>query len=149
MWQAYCRAAKMDVRQRHDLWKFCGGGAAGDELARLVLAGVKTATASTKIAYETEGEALPEKGIYSVVLFDNGEAACVIWDTKVTVVPFNCVSAAHAYKEGEDDRSLESWRTVHRRVFQPDYAAAGRPFDEAGDCVLEEFEVVYREDKVQ
>ena len=57
-------------------------------------------------------------------MFDNDEAACVIRDVKVSVVPFLQVSAEHAYKEGEDDRSLEKWREVHRRVFTPDYRPA-------------------------
>ena len=143
MWQAYCNAAKIAPKTRHDLWKFCGGGVFADELVNLVLTGVKTASASTKPAYELEGEDLPETGTYSVILFDNEEAACVIRDTKVSVVPFGQVNAEHAYKEGEDDRSLEKWREAHRRAFAPDYRAAGLPFDESGECVLEEFEVVY------
>ena len=80
----------------------------------------------------------------SVILFDNEEAACIIRDTKVSVVPFNQVSADHAFKEGEDNRSLKKWREVHRKAFTPDYKAVGQDFDEKGDCVLEEFEVVYR-----
>ena len=79
-----------------------------------------------------------------MILFDNEEAACIIRDTKVSVVPFNQVSADHAFKEGEDNRSLNKWREVHRRAFTPDYEVAGLDFDEKGDCVLEEFEVVYR-----
>ena len=71
------------------------------------------------------------------------EAACIIRDTKVSIVPFNQVSAEHACKEAEDDRSLDKWREVHRRAFAPDYEAADLYFDETGDCVLEEFEVVY------
>ena len=63
---------------------------------------------------------------------------------KVSVVPFNQVSADHAFKEGEDNRSLKKWREVHRKAFTPDYKAVGQDFDEKGDCVLEEFEVVYR-----
>lgn len=143
MGQAYCRATNTDCNQRHDIWKFCGGGVFADELANLVLAGVKTATASAKIAYETENEALPEVGTYSVILFDNEEAACIIRDTKVSIVPFHLVSAEHAYKEGEDDRSLNKWREVHRRCFAPDYQAAGLDFDKIGDCVPEKFEVVH------
>ena len=123
MWEAYCRTTNTNCNTRHDIWKFCGGGAAADELANLVLAGIKT---------------------YSVILFDNEEAACIIRDTKVSVVPFNQVSADHAFKEGEDNRSLNKWREVHRRAFTPDYKAVGLDFDEKGDCVLEEFEVVYR-----
>ena len=144
MWEAYCRTTNTNCNIRHDIWKFCGGGAAADELANLVLAGIKTATASTKLAYELDGENLPEVGTYSVILFDNEEAACIIRDTKVSVVPFNQVSADHAFKEGEDNRSLKKWREVHRRAFTPDYKAVGLDFDEKGDCVLEEFEVVYR-----
>ena len=75
MWQAYCQSTNTDSNERHDMWKFCGGGVFADELANLVLAGVKTATASTKLAYEMADENLPEVGTYSVILFDNEEAA--------------------------------------------------------------------------
>lgn len=59
--------------------------------------------------------------------------------------PFDCVSPEHAWKEGEGDRSLVYWRSVHRQAFAPDYEAAGAPFDEQGLCVLEEFAVVFAE----
>ena len=144
MWQEFCRTTNTDENTPHDIWKFCGSGEFADGLANLVLAGVKTATASTKLAFDMDGDELPNVGAYSVVLFDNDEAACVIRDVKVSVVPFNQVSAEHAYKEGEDDRSLEQWRQVHLRAFTPDYQEAGLDFDENGDCVLEEFEVVFR-----
>ncbi len=143
MWQEFCRSTHTDSAIRHDIWKFCGGGKFADELAKLVLAGQKTATSSTKLSYEQAKEELPEVGTYSVILFDSGEAACVIQDVKVSIVPFDQVCAEHAEKEGEDDRSLEKWREVHYRAFLPDYQAAGLDFDESGDCVLEEFKVVY------
>ena len=143
MWQDYCLSTNTDINTKHDTWKFCGGGEFADQLANLVLSGTKTATASTRISYETEGEELPRVGAYSVILFDNNVAACIIKNVKVSIVPFNQVSAEHAFKEGEDDRSLEKWREVHQRAFTPDYKAIGLDFDENGDCVLEEFEVVY------
>lgn len=142
MWQKYISLHPTDAR--YEAWVFCGGGEVGDELARLVLAGIKTATASSLIAYETEGEEPPKAGCHSVVLFDNGEAACVIQTTRVSLVPFSEVGERHAYLEGEGDRSLAYWRKVHREAFEPDYKAAGVPFDENGVCVLEEFEVVYQ-----
>ena len=143
MWHDFCAASGLDEKTPYDAWAFCGGGAAGDELAKLVLEGKKTATASAKIAYDLENEPLPESGEYSVILYDSGEAACVIRDTRVTLVPFDEVSSEHAYKEGEGDRSLSYWKAVHREAFTPDYEAAGMPFDERGLCVLEEFERVY------
>lgn len=144
MWAAFCSKNDIDIDTKHDIWKFCGGGVLADELADLVLAGVKTATASTKIAYDTDGDPLPESGTYSVILFDNEEAACILWDIKVSVVPFNKVSEEHAYREGENDRSLENWREVHKRAFSPDYERVGHDFDENELCVLEEFIVVYK-----
>ena len=123
------------------------GGEVGDRLARLVLDGTKTATASAYIAYENENEPIPKVGDYSVVLFDSGEAACVIMTNKVSLVPFDEVSERHAYLEGEGDRSLAYWREVHEEFFIPDYLAAGKPFDKHGLCVLEEFEIVYKEDR--
>ena len=60
MWQDYCLSTNTDINTKHDTWKFCGGGEFADQLANLVLSGTKTATASTRISYETEGEELPQ-----------------------------------------------------------------------------------------
>lgn len=144
MWSRFCAEKHIDPAAPYEAWAFCGGGPFADELAGLVLAGIKTATASPLIAYETEGAPLPRTGDYSVILYDDGQAAAVIRDTRVCLVPFGEVSAAHAYREGEGTRTLAEWREIHRRAFTPDYRAAGREFDENGLCVLEEFELVYR-----
>lgn len=143
MWNRFCSESGAEKSLPHEAWAFCGGGPFADELASLVLKGVKTATASALIAYETEGEKIPEPGCLSVILYSNGEAAGIIRDTKVSLVPFNEVSREHAYKEGEGERTLKEWREVHKRAFTPDYKAAGKEFDEKGICVLEEFELVY------
>ena len=149
MWSTFCAASGIDEKTPFEAWAFCGGGAVGDELAGLVLAGKKTATASAKIAFDFENEPLPEEGAYSVILYDSGEAACVIRDTKVTLVSFDEVSQEHTYKEGEGDRSLSYWKVAHREAFTPDYEAAGMPFDERGLCVLEEFECVYSKNETK
>lgn len=142
MWQLY--AQKDGIDDQYEAWAFCGGGEVGDRLAELTLAGIKTATSSALIAYRIENEEMPKDGCYSVILYDNKEAACVIRSNKVSIVPFNQVSERHAYLEGEGDRSLDYWRRVHREAFEPDYKIAGKDFDENGLCVLEEFEVVYK-----
>lgn len=142
MWEQY--SAESGVDAPYEAWAFCDGGEVGDKLARLVLAGIKTATASAYIAYQTENEPVPKVGDHSVILWDNGEAACIIRDTKVSLVPFDEVSERHAYLEGEGDRSLAYWRQVHEEFFTPDYEEAGKPFDRHGLVVLEEFDVVYR-----
>lgn len=147
MWSRFCAESGIAPGTPYEAWAFCGGGPATDELAALVLAGIKTATASALIAYETEGAALPEPGCFSVILHDDGTAAAVIRDTKVSLVPFDEVPAEHAYKEGEGNKTLAEWREIHRRAFSPDYRAVGKCFDESGLCVLEEFGLVFPTEK--
>lgn len=60
MWNRFCAEANLAPQTSYDAWAFCGGGPFANELAALVLAGTKTATASTLIAYEMEGESLPD-----------------------------------------------------------------------------------------
>ena len=66
----------------------------------------------------------------------------------MSLVPFNEVSAEHAYQEGEGTGTLEEWREIHKRAFTPDYRAVGKEFDVNGICVLEEFELVYPAGKI-
>lgn len=143
MWRSCCAQNGIPEDTPYEAWPFCGGGPGADELAELARAGRKTATSSTVLSFRREGAPLPQAGNYSVILYANGEAACVLRDTRVTVCPFNEVPAEHAWREGEGSRTLEEWREIHRRAFAPDYRAAGLEWDEAGQCVLEEFECIY------
>ena len=67
----------------------------------------------------------------------------MIRTTKVYCRPFREVSAEHAFKEGEGDRSLDYWREVHRDFFTREMDAAGLTFDEDMPVVCEEFLRVY------
>lgn len=138
MWERFCE--KSGIKADYNDWAF---GGAPDALAELVLNGIKTATASAYPLYEQEQEPLPKAGDYSVILNTKGEAVCIIRTTKVYVVPFREVSADHAFREGEDDRSLESWREVHRDFFTREMNDEGLSFDEDMPVVCEEFMRVY------
>ena len=123
-----------------EAWAF---GAAPDLLAELVAKGVKTATASAYDEYVHFEEELPRVGDLDVVLDGQGQAVGIIETTKVTVLPFREVSADHAYKEGEGDRSLAYWRQVHEELFTKWLADIGLTFSPESKVVLEEFHVVY------
>ena len=123
-----------------EAWAF---GAAPDLLAELVAKGVKTATASAYDEYVHYEEELPKVGALDVVLDGQGQAVAIIETTKVTVIPFRDVSADHAYKEGEGDRSLTYWRQVHEELFTKWLADIGLTFSPESKVVLEEFQVVY------
>ena len=119
-------------------------GAEQDLLAHLVVTGEKTATASAYPLYELENEPLPKVGSYSVILDSKNNAVCIIQTKKVTVVPFCDVSAEHAYKEGEGDKTLDYWREVHEKVFTQWLNECGLKFTKDMKVVCEEFSVAYK-----
>ena len=122
-------------------WAF---GEEADLLAHLVVTGEKTATASAYPLYELENEPLPEPGAYSVILDSEDRGVCVIQTQKVTVVPFDAVTAEHAFKEGEGDKSLGYWRKVHEKFFAECLYEAGLEFTYDMKVVCEEFSVVFK-----
>jgi len=78
-------------------------------------------------------------------LDSNDNAICIIQTEKVTVVPFDEVTAEHAYKEGEGDKSLGLWRKVHEKFFTECLNEAGLKFTPKMKVVCEEFSVVYKQ----
>lgn len=112
-------------------------------LAKLVLEGTKTATASAYDLYAVDNDPLPKVGSYDVILDSKDQAVCIIQIKKVSVVPFKEVSEKHAFKEGEGDKSLAYWRDVHEAFFKPYFEECGLTFTPESLIVLEEFEVVY------
>ena len=112
-------------------------------MAGLVLRGEKTATASAYDLYALEDEPLPKEGTFDVILDSQDQAVCIVEITKVSVQPFHQVSADHAYKEGEGDKSLDYWRQVHEEFFTEWLREAGLTFTPNSKVVLEEFRKVY------
>lgn len=141
MWAAFAARKGLEGAPC-DAWSFGGDP---DGLAALVLAGVKTATASAYPLYAPAGEPLPEAGEYSVILDGRGEAVCVILTDRVAVVPFREVGADHARREGEGDLSLAHWRRVHEAFFRDELARAGLRFTPDMPVVCEEFRRVWPE----
>lgn len=142
MWAEFAAACEIKG-VTYDAWAF-GGDA--DGLARLTLAGIKTATSSAHPVYAWEDEPLPEAGEYSVVLDSRDEAVCVILTESVRIVPYRDVGPDHAFREGEGDRSLAYWRQVHERFFTRELAGMGREFTPEMLVVCEEFRRVWPEE---
>ena len=140
MWNKFV-SKNQNKETQYQSWAF---GVAADELADLVLRGIKTGTASAYPIYEAENEALPKNGDYSVILDSKNEAVCIIKTTKVYIVPFREVRKEHALKEGEGDGSLEYWRNVHAEFFSKEMSEIGKIFDEDMPVVCEEFELVFK-----
>lgn len=129
-------SARTDWREL-ETFSFGDSPALADELATLVLAGIKTAT-----CWAASDGAPTHIGKQMVVLIGSGRPLAVIETVELTQRPFNEVDAAFAYDEGEGDRTLAYWREAHRRYF----TRAGQ-FSENMLLYCERFRLVARIDK--
>ena len=141
MWEKYLSGHPWDHDKTYEAW--CFGSDTPDKLAELTASGIKTATASAYPFYEYENCALPKAGEYNVILRTDGTASCIIQTAHVAVVPFMQVTKEHAYKEGEGDRSLAYWRTVHAKAFTDELSEIHKQFSDDMLVVCEEFSVVF------
>jgi len=115
-----------------ETFSFGDGPELAEELAQLVVAGLKTATCWAV----SQGE-LTQLGKRMVMLDGAGTPTAIVETVELTQRRFDLVDAAFAYDEGEGDRSLEYWRQGHRKYF-------GRLGNYAPDMMLwcERFRVV-------
>lgn len=114
-----------------------------DELAALVLAGPKRATAALHADFGHRDDEVPRPGELAVVLDGSWAPVCVIRTVTVEVAPFSTVDAAFAWDEGEGDRSLDYWIAAHERFFRRRCEALGLEFSTDLEVVFERFELVW------
>ncbi|MFC7321497.1 ASCH domain-containing protein [Halobacillus campisalis] len=127
-----------------EAWAFGDSKEMADELAKLVLEGKKTATASNYTLYELDKEPLPHIGLHNIILDGDGKAVAIAETTSVDIIPFDEVTEEHAYLEGEGDRSLEYWRTVHEDFFKKELQEVNLDFHHKIPVVCEKFKVLYK-----
>lgn len=138
-----CRSAVPGLPERvPGAWAFGATSAQADGLLTLVIAGVKTATASSLWDYENTGESLPNVGMLNIILDGRGLPRALLETTAVTVIPFDEVPEEHAFQEGEGDRSLSCWREVHERYWREN-SENPRGFEPSMPVVCEQLELLY------
>jgi uncharacterized protein YhfF len=145
LWRRYLESlgeSEDTTSRTYTAWHFCDNEKDADELAELVCAGQKRATASALWVYEREKQPLPQMGDLSVILDWKGEARCIIQTTRIDILPFDEVSTEFAWTEGEGDRSLAHWREGHQRYFTRELEGIGMAFAQHIPVVCERFEVV-------
>jgi uncharacterized protein YhfF len=147
-WSAAQRAnPALDSAHFYEAFAFGDSERMADELAQLVLAGIKRATASLAWTYPFEHKPRPSPGDLSIVTTGSGAPLCIIETTAVDAVPFDEVSAEFAATEGEDDGTLEAWRRGHAAFFARECARIGRQPSPRMEVVCERFRVVYRREE--
>ena len=145
MWQDYTAANPELVLagDEHPVEQFGDSRSLADELLGLVIHGPKRATAELVAEFALHGDPLPRVGSHWIACDGAGEPRVVLRSVELRVGRFDSVDAAFAFDEGEDDRTLESWKDNHRRYWQRTCAARGVEWREDDEIVFERFAVVW------
>lgn len=117
-------------------WHFGNDKETADKLFDLVIKGEKTATSSlflndTKI-YE---------GFSILTNWDKTERI-IIYTSKTYITTFNKITKEHAKREGEGDKSLETWKKIHKRFFSEELEKQNLKFEENCKILCEEFDIL-------
>jgi uncharacterized protein YhfF len=109
----------MDMTGIPERYRDCPSFSFGDspalatELAALVVSGRKRATVNTLDAPDC-----PKVGELWIVLDGDKRPVCVIETLELFPRRFDEIDEAFAFEEGEDDRTLASWREAHENYFR-------------------------------
>lgn len=136
-WNEYWKDSEKP--QSVSAWQF---GASPDQLAQLVIEGVKTATCSGHIFYELEKEPLPTTNDYSIILNSGDFPVAIIKTVEVALIPMNEVPEEFAIAEGEGDRTYRYWKEEHEKFFKNALSKMGREFSDDMLLVCERFKVI-------
>ena len=141
-WQAFRRHAGLD-HDHHVVGSFGDSPEMATELADLVVAGIKRATASLARDYGEGREPMPKAGDF-VMMLDGTGCPRFIWrTTEVTIKPLSRVDEAFAWDEGEGSRTRDWWLDAHRRYFSRQASREGFELDDDILTVFDRFEIVW------
>ena len=141
MWDNFIQQHSEYKDSSYNAWSY---GTLIDQLAELTIKNIKTATASAYELYAVDNDPLPQVNDFNIILDSNDEAVCITKTTKVSIVPFLEVSEEHAFKEGEGDRTLDTWRKEHTELFTQWYKEENLEISDNIPVVCEEFKVIYK-----
>jgi uncharacterized protein YhfF len=141
-WQAFRQYAGLD-HDHYVVGSFGHSPEMATELADLVVAGIKRATASLARDYGEDREPTPKPGDFVLMLDGEGRPRFIWRTTEVTIKPLSQVDEAFAWDEGEGDRTRNWWLAAHRRYFGRQAARDEFEFDDEILTVFERFEVVW------
>lgn len=133
----------IDENESYQVWHFGNTPEMALDLAKLVTAGRKTATASLADVNVIKPEQAPIPNGLSVVTDFDGKPLCIIQTAEIRHLAFDDVDAHFAADEGEGDMTLEYWRGIHRDYFEREAAEFGLTFDDRSLVCCERFTLLY------
>lgn len=141
-WRAHREAAGL-THDNYVVAAFGDGAEMATELAELVVAGIKRATAGLVRQFGPDGEPLPVVGGFVVLLDGTGRPRAIWRTTEVRIGPLNSVDERFAWDEGESERTRDWWLSAHRRFFGRRATAQGFQMHDEIETMFERFEIVW------
>jgi uncharacterized protein YhfF len=117
--------------------------AVADELAELIVKGIKRAHASLLRDFQQSLEPLPQPGDHLVVLDGSGLPRAIVRTTHAEKRHFADIDDPFAFDAGEGDLSLRWWLAAHRQQFAEQGEREGFEVGERTELLLEYFELVW------
>jgi uncharacterized protein YhfF len=142
-WAEFCERHGVPVTTPYQAWHFADSAELAHELIELVVHADKRATAGLGFMHDKHPELAPVLGGYNVLTEFDGTPRAVTRTTYVARLAFEDVDAQFAWDEGEDERTLESWRQGHWNYFSHECAAMGVEPSQQMPVVLERFELLW------
>lgn len=147
-WAEYALAHPEAVRAcpEYTVEHFGDSARMADDLLLEVMHGAKRATSELVAAFAEDGDPLPRIGSHWIACDSTGTPRIVMRSIEFRLGTFDGVDEAFAWDEGEDDRTLASWRRAHAAYWSRTCAARGVDWSESDEIVLERFRVVWPPD---
>ncbi|GAB6093403.1 ASCH domain-containing protein [Furfurilactobacillus curtus] len=139
-WQRFLNSNDLPVLPQPEPWGFGNNPQMANDLAQLVVQGIKTATSSA--VTDPINEPPVQVGDYDIVLDGQQQPVAIIKTVVQETMPFNRVTAEHAYHEGEGDRTLANWRSAHEAFWRQELAQEAIKFSDQLSVSCEVFELV-------
>lgn len=145
MWAEYSTAYPdaVNLCPEYSVERFGDSAVLADALLHEVIHGHKRATSTLAREFMDDGMALPRVGSHWIACDGDGNPKVVLKSVELRLGTFASADADFARDEGEGDRSLESWRTEHRKYWLRGEAARGRTWSEDCAIVFERFLLVW------
>lgn len=122
---------------------FCDNKIDADECAELVAKGIKRATSPSVWWFKKHGQEFPKIGNLAIITNWQGSPMAIIRTTKVAIVTYNNITPDYAFIEGEGDKSLNHWKTVHWEYYKKEMAVFGEYPAENMEILCEYFECIW------
>ena len=144
MWRDYIASLiEPPIEDEPVIEQFGDSAAMADELADLVVSGIKRASADLPAALADDGQPLPRIGGHWIVCDGSGAPRCVVRSFELRLGSLSSVDDAFAWDEGEGDRTRASWLAEHERFFRRIHLALGLTWSDDCEVLFERFRVVW------